>query len=536
MTLHGEQEGEEVDRSLAENNRKAWNGWICQGMDPEALMKAIEDTRIDAGETRLGSDGLAALTKRFGEVWKDRNGDGEIVPDLPDPGGYADLREIAFSNLVILEHAILRKTQFNGAIFGKPASFLRATFDEMTSFDDVTFGGTTSFSNATFRTKASFAASTFDGETIFSGVTFGEVTSFRGVIFGNSTSFIEADLGDISHFIGATFGDSTSFSGATFGDSANFNGANFGRNTFFMNATFGETTSFDGATFDTFVSFHNAKSDGLVSFKGYRKILNKQRTKFIDAEKRAAHFAATTLFSEAHFSGRVNFYQRRFGPYDGDTKDLSFANAIFEGPVSFEEAEFPHVLPVLSNTTLPQSTKVSAEPENWPKVPALYDIFDRTYRDWDRAKHKSAKASAAALRHTMSRQSLPEEEHFFFRREMFHAQRAEPWWKVVHVDIFDALSEYGFSIVRPLVWLAAVWALGVWVYSTATAFSWSIPTAAGYSFSAMFKFFGFQRTYLETETEALTGGYEVFAACQTVAGFVLLFFLGLGLRTRFRLR
>ncbi|WP_411891018.1 hypothetical protein [Yoonia sp. SDW83-1] len=63
-------------------------------------------------------------------------------------------------------------------------------------------------------------------------------------------------------------------------------------------------------------------------------------------------------------------------------------------------------------------------------------------------------------------------------------------------------------------------------------------SGAAYSFATRFKFFGCQRTFLLKGTGKLDAipWMETFAAGQTVLGFILLFFLGLGLRTRFRLR
>jgi hypothetical protein len=61
--------------------------------------------------------------------------------------------------------------------------------------------------------------------------------------------------------------------------------------------------------------------------------------------------------------------------------------------------------------------------------------------------------------------------------------------------------------------------------------------AFGYSFANIFKFFGIQRTYFGAEFIAgLPPVLELLSAAQTVFGYVLLFFLGLGLRSRFRLR
>ena len=56
------------------------------------------------------------------------------------------------------------------------------------------------------------------------------------------------------------------------------------------------------------------------------------------------------------------------------------------------------------------------------------------------------------------------------------------------------------------------------------------------SFTSMFKFLGLQRLHFGAEyIQALHWSLELLTAVQTLGGIVFLFFLGLGLRTRFRL-
>ncbi|MBR9843651.1 MAG: hypothetical protein GYB25_10845, partial [Rhodobacteraceae bacterium] len=106
------------------------------------------------------------------------------------------------------------------------------------------------------------------------------------------------------------------------------------------------------------------------------------------------------------------------------------------------------------------------------------------------------------------------------------------------------VSDYGYSILRPVVGLALWWVLPAFVYLfvfvwgdvMADRFDVSLK-AFGFSFANLFKFFGFQRLYFSAEFgQDLNGWLQFLSALQTIAGFVFLFFLGLGLRQRFRLR
>lgn len=196
-------------------------------------------------------------------------------------------------------------------------------------------------------------------------------------------------------------------------------------------------------------------------------------------------------------------------------------------------------MPVLSNTTLPVSTKVTGEDSHWPPQPGPLNFITGKVPFRQRQTHEKIKESAGALRHAMARQMLPEEEHFFFRREMHAGARCGPWLQnLLTRACFELPSNYGHSVERPAGLLFVVWALGAVFYALQDAFS--LGQAAAYSFATMFKFFGLQRTYMLEQTQALASipWGELVGGTQTVLAFILLFFLclGLGLRTRFRLR
>jgi len=420
MTLHGEQEGEEVDWELAEKNRQLWNAWICQGMDEETRIAAAKSSMVAVSETEWSEEKATEIDVRFAREWHKRNGE-DPPPDLPDVGAMIDLSEIAFSNTVVLEKAIFRFAHFYTGTFTQDANFSRATFTQDAIFFRATFGAMADYRDATFR--------------------------------------------------------------------------------------------------------------GLADFRG--------RNNVRDNASQPAHFGTTTLFSGAHYHKRADFFRRRFGPYDKSAKTLTFANAIFDGPVSFEEATFPDLMPVLTNTVLPESTKVTAKAANWPRLkPDRTGTLLRYLREgpetFANQDAEIVKASAGSLRHAMARQMLPEEEHFFFRREMWGVQRTVDGLRRLPVWFYGAVSDYGYSIGRPTLFLGALWLAGWIVYAQQTTFG--LVKSAAYSFATMFKFFGLQGTYLSAEAEGLSAGLELWSGTQTVLAFILLFFLGLGLRTRFRLR
>lgn len=157
---------------------------------------------------------------------------------------------------------------------------------------------------------------------------------------------------------------------------------------------------------------------------------------------------------------------------------------------------------------------------------------------------EQARSTCSSIRHILAKQGLPEDEHFFFRREMHFAGRIGSIWQRLPYLLFGLFSEYGYSIARPFWWLFGIWMLGAIVIAEHFVAETAQPllgsdgwTAMALSFSNLFPVFGFGRAYFGAEfLQALPQHLKVLSGLQTVASLPLLFFLGLGLRQRFRLR
>lgn len=211
---------------------------------------------------------------------------------------------------------------------------------------------------------------------------------------------------------------------------------------------------------------------------------------------------------------------------------MRFESVDFQAPVNFGYAQFVHEYPQFVGATFEQQVSFSADAENWPR---------RTTQCFLQAKE-----SCATIRHLLAKQGLPEDEHFFFRREMHFAGKIGPIWQRLPYLLFGLFSEYGYSILRPTLWLLGVWALGFaafWGYFSGccvpapdSVIERPMGSAMALSFSNLFPLFGFGRTFLLEELKALPAVLQFFSGVQTVASLPLLFFLGLGLRQRFRLR
>ncbi len=521
MTLCGEYEGEDIDWKLRVENRKLWNSWSCQSLPEEKRNEYTSLAGIPLEETDWTAEKSSELEERFLFAWRTRNRRDLEAPRIPYPSEKYDLSKTVFSNQVVAQNLIFRDVSFAGAAFLKRVNFSIATFVEHSQFASSVFEGDANFAGARFALDAGFSHIKFKSEAIFSNAKFERLAHFGSVDF----------LG-IANFSGIEFGRAAQFYGSTFGEEANFSSSNFRQVGTFVDASFRKEANFSIADFQWGASFQRCSFESYADFRG--------RGSVIDLDRPPAAFANETIFSGAHFHRHADFRYRRFGPYERRRTDLSFANAIFDSPVTFEEAEFQLLMPNLTNATLPESTKLTANSKNWPRLtPSLLERIDQSLGLQKRTGEarqdpEILRASAATLRHAMARQMLPDEEHFFFRREMWANTQIGSAVARTPYFLYEILSGFGSSIRRPAVALFGIWLLGAVTYYAHTAFGWWKATA--YSFAVMFKFFGFQSTYFDGVAQEMSVNIQLFAAIQTVLAFILLFFLGLGLRTRFRLR
>jgi hypothetical protein len=110
------------------------------------------------------------------------------------------------------------------------------------------------------------------------------------------------------------------------------------------------------------------------------------------------------------------------------------------------------------------------------------------------------------------------------------------------VRLFGVVSGFGFSVARPLLGLAGVIVICWPIIASHLKHAQGVQGAAGIwqglgvSFSNTFGFLGFGRLMHPEFFVAAPAWLDALSGLQTVLGVVLLFFLGLGLRNRFRLK
>jgi hypothetical protein len=335
----------------------------------------------------------------------------------------------------------------------------------------------------------------------FKRVAFSNWLLLRGCIFTVEVQFNDALFRGDVWFNGTTFSGNAWFIGAVFTKPAEFSRAIFSNNAGFSGAVFFDQTTFIYTHFTNFALF--------------------VRTKFYSEAR----------FDYSTFGRQATFVVAIFGKRGG-TQSVSFADCQFDKPLNFRGAKFFAHYPIFSGAMHADRSVFTAKFDHWPET---------TTQDLEEARE-----SCAAIRHMLDKQGLPEEAHFFFRREMEFASKIGTYWLRLPYRLYGKLSDYGHSIALPVEWLTALVVTGWAIIAAWLAFSEPSQTGArwyqplveglGLSISGTLPFLGLMRTMHPDFYERAPWWLDAFSALQSLAGIVLLFLLGLGLRTRFRMR
>jgi hypothetical protein len=171
-------------------------------------------------------------------------------------------------------------------------------------------------------------------------------------------------------------------------------------------------------------------------------------------------------------------------------------------------------------------------------------LIEEQYPKPTQATASDSKEAFSRLRHIAIDHQRPDDAHFFFRQEMrckYYLEKGPARWVN---GVFGLLSDYGHSLSRPIWGLGGVWLIAALIYGGSFYVScqvWqtqctSIAAPFGLSFTSLFSFLGLGRLFFGEVLKNLPGPLMALSGLQTIAGFVLLFFLGLALRNHFRLK
>ncbi|MEP1093030.1 MAG: hypothetical protein ABJG95_20915 [Rhizobiaceae bacterium] len=530
------------------------------------------DGYVSFNNAKFGDGYVSFNNAKFGDGHVSFNnakfGDGNVLFNNAKFGdGGVSLIDAEFGDGDVLFHDTIfgdGDVWFHDAIFGDGnVSFNNAKFgDGDVSFHDAKFGdgnvlfnsakfgdGDVSFSSAKFRNGTVWFnnAKFGDGNVLFMDAIFGDgEVSFRYAIFGDGyVSFNDAKFGDGNvMFNSAKFGDDgVSFNGVKFGDGeVSFNDAKFGDgDVWFNDAIFGDVyVWFNNAKFgDGNVSFNGAEfGDGKVSFMDAK--FGDGNVLFVDLSLSSTSMAASAMEVEG------NLYVKSLFPQHSD-----FSQLRVNGTASFLGSKFAEV-PDFRNAHFVRPPEVAAmrvEPPKMHRKPGA--LFIHASNQDDVHKYRKLKGMAQAAHDH-------EKDGEFFAFEMMAKRGWETttWWELLANTIYYRVSGYGQRYDLPMLGLIISWFIfGLGNLSLAgdpAALSERIKFAFAYSFNNTVPFLGSLRRFVGQPEEHISHFDKVFtdiassganidlmvsvAVLQQLIGLLLLFFVLLGLRTRFRLK
>jgi hypothetical protein len=311
------------------------------------------------------------------------------------------------------------------------------------------------------------------------------------------------------------------FSGTEFKERLNLMTFEFPKFAKFANSRFNRGLILQAAKFDSDAIFSNAKffehaDFGMVEFT--EQVIFYQSDFYTDGllSDDDDGDVVCVRFDKAIFKGLCTFMDASFH------RSSSFNNCQFVGPCNLSKAKFEKNYPVIESAVFHQKTTLSAKKEYWPSPQNCEQ------------NPEEAKATCEILREQMEAQGLHEQAHFFFRREMHFARKTGSFWQAIPNWLFYVVSDYGYSILLPFVWLYNFWMGGALIYLQFTELTKF--KSLGLSVSNLLQIAGLQRVYWPNVIECLPWGLKFLGGLQTLLAIPFLFLLLLGLRNRFRLK
>jgi len=490
-TIFNKKDEENSHPELHARNRRIWNAWSCSGLQEK-------EREVLAGKLKINPSQLDRWTDEEERVVKHYFAEAELA--IPSPAHDIKMSNLLFSRCletsgfifsqnISFEGSYFTSTpKFSHAIFSRGVSFVDATFMDGAHFNDVIFAERLDLSQVQCYGSVSFNRAFFESTV---GVSKTYFSSGKNGRHSGGIHFSECEFQEPIYFVG----------GAAVS-------ARFRKCQFMRSPIFGEDSHSN-----IIHPFHIVKLFEMVNCICLE-----------DFELDGVVFSGVAGFSRTRFRSFSYFEKAEF------RDRANFSNCEFGAPTIFRGARFLESFPVFSGAIMHSVTTFAADNNLWPHENGRDPESDRE--------------SLALIRHAVGKQGLPDEEHYFYRREMACAARIGPIWQRLPYLVFGLLSDYGYSIKKPVIGPSAVFWIGfvlyaLWLTWSASDSLVSSPGLAGMglSFSQIFAFLGLTRSMFgEGFVSNLPAFLKFIAAAQAVLGVVLLFLLGLGLRNRFRLK
>ena len=311
--------------------------------------------------------------------------------------------------------------------------------------------------------KVDFNGHEFEADAKFDGFRFPGNARFQSTKFMGTAQFDKTEFLGITWFSGAEFFSHAGFSEATIGPCA-FRSAKFRKIADFWNSTFtDDKVNFVSVKFSSNAVFDQVKFKGKADF-------NQMEFKG-DALFEGAEFSGRAIFWKAKFSGQTNFRDVTFSRlviFDEATfsSNVLFDQCVFEKPAYFSNSSFKKnasfkatggkslflykvkfdSVPDFSGAHFEESPlfeSVNLDPEHFRETPAQKSDINLPAR-W------------RALRRLAVQGHDHEHELQFFKGEIMARRGTQDKWTHSRFWVgwlYQVLSDFGSSMVRPLLWL-----------------------------------------------------------------------------------
>jgi hypothetical protein len=466
------------------------------------------------------------------------------------------------------------------------ASFDWAVFLGDALFKNAAFHHTTKFQHAQFQSVARFSGAQFHGKADFRFTQFHFGGSFDATQFHDEADFHFSAFHSVAWFQATQFYGRVQFASSNFYKYTVFTGANFYSLAEFFKAEFHDQVQFDSAEFLKVSKFFSTQFHATANFG---------KTKFQDS----AHFDSSKFFgdanfAEAQFQGRAQFNNTKF------QKDSNFWGTQFYAKMGFTAAEFEQIA-AFETISWPQAARDWHAAFNLVVFRSTLDITGSEFRSFaafDGAilergiqidetseakakgtflaeleaakkaarpgKHASEVAKKAArdvglkqlergcrvLKLAMEKASNKTSEQMLYRFELQarRAQRDLPILEAQFSDLYALTSDYGASMLRPLIALLVVVLCFGAVYTcmgntpeAITVYA-RFESALTFSASRVFPFGAFDGVSTAWIKDFTThnGGHATFAlrllaTLESLLAIALAFLFGLAVRRRFQI-
>lgn len=398
--------------------------------------------------------------------------------------------------------------------------------NEPIDFGGFDFGHGACFNNAQFVSDAKFTLAKFGDNTTFNYAQFGFNPDFSGAQFGDNTIFLEAKFGNSSWFNGAQFGRGAYFGGSQFGKWASFSGTQF------------ESASFCDTCFEIDASFTGLNWESMAFLYSDKELMNAAKSRSEERGLNPKAFKAIS-FEGAEFAGYVDFSNRKF------EERTSFGRTIY--PLKFDSDG------KVINQIVPEN-----KPVIFGKAPLFHNCELHQDTTFDGAEFPPPSGDEKAVRAyrtlklAFSKQQALHEKQLFFRLELAEETSRYTLSNRWLIYTYRLVSNYGFSLYRPILLLVATLLFFVLIYSMLAEFTPCLPLIHNdcqvrydlLQFSIMQsiplpgldKWSDSIRNCLFSNSGLRNVGLIVAVICHKSISLLALFLLGLALRNRLKMK